>query len=179
MLNKKRLTLAVSAAVGISAAAAMPQVDSAQEQALEEVVVTGSRIKRTSFAEGSQVISMDQVQIEALGTLTIAEVLRSSPLNSLGSFTERSGSSAQSNAAVDLRGLGSERTLVMMDGRRLAGSPNQGAGIININMLPMAAVQRIDILADGASAIYGSDDSGPEPGYAGTSDPKSKQPGPY
>lgn len=158
MLRKNRLTLAVSAAVGISAAVAMPQVVNAQEdQMLEEVIVTGSRIKRTNFAEGSQVVSMDQMQIEALGTLTVADVLRSSPLNSLGSFTERSGSSAQSNATVDLRGLGSERTLVMIDGRRLAGSPNQGASIININMLPMAAVDRIDILADGASAIYGSD----------------------
>lgn len=157
MLIKNRLTMAVSAAVGITAAAAMPQVVNAQDEMLEEVVVTGSRIKRTSFAEGSQVVSMDEVQIEALGSLTIADVLRSSPLNSLGSFNERSGSSAQSNATVDLRGLGSERTLVMIDGRRLAGSPNLGASAININMLPMAAVERIDILADGASAVYGSD----------------------
>lgn len=158
MLRKNRLALAVSAAAGISAGVAMPQLANAQEeQMVEEVVVTGSRIKRSSFAEGSQVVSLDEVQIEAMGTLTIADVLRSSPLNSLGSFNERSGSSAQSNATVDLRGLGSERTLVMIDGRRLAGSPNLGASAININMLPMAAVERIDILADGASAVYGSD----------------------
>jgi iron complex outermembrane receptor protein len=87
----------------------------------------------------------------------IADVLRSSPLNTYGSFSERSGSSAQSNATIDLRGLGSDRTLVLINGHRIPGSPNLGAASVNINMIPMAAVERIEMLPDAASAVYGSD----------------------
>ncbi len=157
MLRKNRLTVAVSAAIGLSTMAVLPSVANAEEKLLEEVVVTGSRIARTDFDNGAQIVSMDRQEIDALGLPTVADVLRSSPLNSLGSFSERSGSSAQSNANIDLRGLGADRTLVMINGRRMTGSPNTGAAAININMIPMAAVERIDILADGGSAVYGSD----------------------
>lgn len=128
-----------------------------EEAVIEETVVTGSRIKRTNFQTGAQLYSLDRTQIDAVGVLTIADVLRSSPLNLYGSFNERSGSSSQSNANLNLRGLGSDRTLVMFNGRRMTGSPAQGASSVNINMLPMSAVERIDILADGGSAVYGSD----------------------
>ena len=128
-----------------------------EEAVIEEVVVTGSRIKRTDFDTGGQLYSLDRVEIDAVGVQTIADVLRSSPLNIYGSFNERSGSSAQSNANFDLRGMGSDRTLVLVNGRRMTGSPAQGAATININMLPMTAVERLDIMADGGSAVYGSD----------------------
>ncbi len=125
---------------------------------VEEVIVTGSRIKRTEhFDTGGQIVSMDRTEIEALAELNIADVLRTSPLNAYGSFSERSGSSAQSNATFNLRGLGSQRTLVLVDGTRMPGTPNLGADMVNLNMLPMAAVERVDTLADGASAVYGSD----------------------
>ncbi|MES2826311.1 MAG: TonB-dependent receptor [Pseudomonadota bacterium] len=124
---------------------------------VEELVVTGSRIKRSEYQSGGQVIQIDQQLIEATGALTIADVLRGSPLNAFGSFSERSGSSAQSNATINLRGLEDTRTLVMIDGRRMVGSPNLGASTTNINMIPMAAVERVEVLADGASAVYGSD----------------------
>jgi len=126
---------------------------------IEEVLVTGSRIKRvdSDYQDGGQVVQIDREQIDALGSLTIAEVLRSSPLNSFGSFSERSGSSAQSNATINLRGLEDFRTLVMIDGRRMVGSPNLGAATTNVNMVPMAAVESVEVLADGASAVYGSD----------------------
>lgn len=128
-----------------------------ENENVEEVFVTGSRLARTNLDTGSQLVTMDRTDIDALGTLTIADTLRSSPLNSLGSFSERSGSSAQSNATVDLRGIGSERSLVMINGRRMVGSPNLGASSININMIPMSAVERLDVMADGGSAVYGSD----------------------
>ncbi|MCO1333628.1 TonB-dependent receptor [Microbulbifer sp. OS29] len=160
-MKKNLLSAAVKGALGLTAAAIMiPATPAfAQEDAalVEEVVVTGSRIKRTNFDEAAQVVSMDRADIDAAGSLMIADTLRNTPLNSLGSFSERSGSSAQSNATVDLRGLGEQRTMVMLNGRRLPGSPNLGAATINLNMIPMAAVERIDILADGASAVYGSD----------------------
>ena len=128
------------------------------DEPIEEIITTGTRIVRTDmFDTAGHVVNVEEEQIDALAVLNISDVLRSSPLNAFGSFNERSGSSAQSNATFDLRGLGSQRTLVMVDGMRLPGSPNLGADSLNINMLPMTAVQRIDILADGASAVYGSD----------------------
>jgi iron complex outermembrane receptor protein len=155
---------ALSAAIsGILFGAAMTPAGVAVAQddgseVLEEIITTGSRIVRTDrFDTAGHVINVDEQQIDALAELNIADVLRSSPLNAYGSFNERSGSSAQSNATFDLRGLGSQRTLVMIDGQRLPGSPNFGADSLNINMLPMVAIQRVDILADGASAVYGSD----------------------
>lgn len=144
-------------ASAIPAGVALAQDGDDVEQ-IEEIVTTGSRIIRTDkFDTAGHVIPIDEVAIDALAELNIADVLRSSPLNAYGSFNERSGSSAQSNATFDLRGLGSQRTLVLMDGMRMPGSPNLGADSLNINMLPMVAIQRIDILADGASAVYGSD----------------------
>jgi len=132
--------------------------DAAYDEPIEEIITTGSRIVRTDkFDTAGHVVAIDEVAIDALAELNIADVLRSSPLNAYGSFNERSGSSATSNATFDLRGLGSQRTLVLLDGMRLPGSPALGADSVNINMLPMVAIQRMDILADGASAVYGSD----------------------
>jgi iron complex outermembrane receptor protein len=91
------------------------------------------------------------------GNFTVADALRNSNLNSFGSFSERSGSSAQSQATINLRGAGSSRTLVLIDGKRFPGSPTLGGASANLNAIPMAAVERIDILTDGASSTYGSD----------------------
>jgi len=128
------------------------------EEPVEEIIVTGTRIVRTDhFQESGHVVEIDRIAIDAIAELNIADVLRSSPLNSHGSFHEQSGNSYQSDASVNLRGLGVHRTLVLVDGMRVPGSPNLRATAANINMLPMAAVKRVDILADGASAVYGSD----------------------
>jgi iron complex outermembrane receptor protein len=150
-------TLVIAAA---TAALGWPILAPAQQadEPIEEIITTGTRIVRTDqFQEAGHVVEMDEITIDAFAELNIADVLRSSPLNSHGSFNERSGWTNMSNATINLRGLGSERTLVLVDGMRVPGSPNMYASSTNINMLPMAAVQRVDILADGASAVYGSD----------------------
>lgn len=161
MRKPNKLAFAIrAAALGFTGAVLLPNQAFSQEESkkgVEEVFVTGSHIKRTNFPEGSQVVVMDEIKIDAQSALVMSDILRTSPLNSYGSFSEQSGSSAQSNATVDLRGLGEERTLVTVDGRRMVGSPNFGAAIINVNMIPHSAVKSIDILADGASAAYGSD----------------------
>merc|ERR1712224_1015695 len=96
--------------------------------------------------------------IDASSGLMTADVLRNSIYNSFGSTGPTAGSSAMSNATISVRGLGSARTLVLMDGRRMPGSPHLGgSGAVNINMIPTVAVDRIEILADGASSVYGSD----------------------
>lgn len=155
-LSIQFITLGVAGVLMGGAAPVYAQTEPAGE-IIEETLVTGSRIKRSDYQNGGQVVQIERQQIDALGSLTIADVLRSSPLNSFGSFSERSGSSAQSNATINLRGLEDFRTLVMLDGRRMVGSPNLGASTININMVPMAAVESVEVLADGASAVYGSD----------------------
>lgn len=126
------------------------------EQGLVEV--TGSRIKRVDIEGPSPVSTITREDIDSTGDISIADVLRSSTYNQFGSFRPNSGSSAQSQATISLRGLGATRTLVLLDGRRMAGSPSFGSGSAqNLNVVPMAAVERIEVLRDGASAVYGSD----------------------
>ncbi len=159
-MRKQSVLSAAISGILIAAGTISTEIVIAQDtdNEVEEIIATGTRIVRTDmFDTAGHVVAIDEQQIDALAELNIADVLRSSPLNAFGSSKEMSGNSAGSNATFNLRGLGSHRTLVVVDGMRLPGSPNLGADAVNINMLPMVAVQRIDILADGASAVYGSD----------------------
>jgi outer membrane receptor protein involved in Fe transport len=144
---------AATASVSTSAFSA----EEAAEEEIEKIEVTGSRIKRTDLEGASPVtvITVEDMKIE--GNFTVADALRGSSFNSFGSFSERSGSSAQSQATVNLRGAGSNRTLVLLDGKRMPGSPTLGGQSANLNSIPMAAVERIEVLTDGASSTYGSD----------------------
>ena len=128
-----------------------------EEEVIEEVVVTGSRISTSEFTGAQPVIVIDQEAIQATGEMSISDVLRETPINTYGSFYERSGSSAGSQSTLSLRGLGSSRTLVLIDGKRLPGSPKLGGNSANLNLIPTSAIERVEILADGASAVYGSD----------------------
>ena len=159
MRDAVRIALGITTGVfALQAVPAMAQEDESAKP-VEEVVVTGSRITRSTLNSQSQdtlVISAEDMQVA--GDISVADALRTSNLNSLGSFRESSGSSAQSNATVNLRGLGAGRTLVLINGRRVAGSPSLGGGgTVNLNLIPFSAVDRIEVVADGASAIYGSD----------------------
>jgi len=124
---------------------------------VERIEVTGSRIKRTDLEGASPVTVISTANMKIEGNLTVADALRGSTFNSFGSFSERSGSSAQSQATLNLRGAGSNRTLVLLDGKRMPGSPTLGGQSANLNAIPMAAVERVEILTDGASSTYGSD----------------------
>ncbi len=149
-------------ATGVAVTAGSPGTSLAQERedpALQEkVTVTGSRIKQVDIEGPSPVSIITRDDIDATGDISVAEVLRGSVWNTFGSYKQRSGSTAQSQSTVSLRGLGPERTLVLLDGRRMAGSPTVFAGAAqNLNVIPLAAVERIEVLREGASAIYGSD----------------------
>ncbi|QBY05320.1 TonB-dependent receptor [Thalassotalea sp. HSM 43] len=150
------LMFGASATAGISANAFAADEASAEED-VERIEVTGSRIKRTDLEGASPVTVMTAEDIKVEGNFTVADALRGSSFNSFGSFSERSGSSAQSQATINLRGAGSNRTLVLLDGKRLPGSPTLGGQSANLNAIPMAAVERIEILTNGASSTYGSD----------------------
>ncbi|MBT1443175.1 TonB-dependent receptor [Shewanella sp. JM162201] len=164
MLKNSMLAKSVRFALVAGAATtafALPAVYAADEASaddkVERIEVTGSRIKRTDLEGASPVTVISAEDMKVEGNFTVADALRNSNLNSFGSFSERSGSSAQSQATIDLRGAGSSRTLVLIDGKRFPGSPTLGGASANLNALPMAAVERIEILTDGASSTYGSD----------------------
>jgi iron complex outermembrane receptor protein len=161
MTQRKPLAVAVAAALGASSFAlsgpVLAQDNSADDQ-IEEIVTTGSRIKRSTNTQSQEIITFTIEDMELSGDISVADALRSSTMNTLGSFRESSGNSAQSNAYLDLRGVGPSRTLILINGRRVTGSPSlSGGGIVNLNMIPFSAVDRVEIIADGASAIYGSD----------------------
>ncbi len=126
------------------------------EKAQERIQVTGSRIKRTDMEGSVPVTVIGRDAIDMSGDMSVSDVIRNTTFNSTGSFRPQSGSSAQGIATVDMRGLGSSRTLVLVDGRRLTMSPSTGSSQ-DLNAIPIGAVERIEILSDGASAIYGSD----------------------
>lgn len=160
-MKKTLLSTAVRSALGLSAVVGlMPGVTVAQEageRVVEEVVVTGSRIKRSNAVSTSPIELITSQDFIDAGRFSVADALRSSTANSFGSFVPASGSSSQSQATVNLLGVGSERTLVLLDGLRLPGSPSLGGTSVNINQIPMAMVESIEVLKGGASAVYGSD----------------------
>ncbi|MEC7369997.1 MAG: TonB-dependent receptor [Pseudomonadota bacterium] len=153
-----RLALGLSTGLALVHGGAAVAEDSEDANAMEEVVVTGSRIKRTVNTVSQETITITAEDMDIAGDISVADALRTSNLNSLGSYRESSGNSAQSNATIDLRGAGAGRTLTLVNGRRVTGSPSLGGGgTLNLNMVPFSAVDRIEVIADGASAVYGSD----------------------
>ncbi|WP_374436350.1 TonB-dependent receptor [Inhella sp.] len=156
MFKKTKVCASVLLAVGGGVLATSMPAFAQEAQKLERIEVTGSRIKRADAEGALPVTVITRAELEASGSTTVAEFIRNSTFASTGQFRPQSGSSAQSFSGVNLRGLGSNRTLVLVDGRRVAKAPNVGDSA-DMNSIPMAAVERIEILTDGASAIYGSD----------------------
>lgn len=127
---------------------------------LGTVVVTGTRLPNAESTSPVQVIMRDDM--ERLGITTVEGLIRSLPQN----FANHTQTSAIDNsssvgtigvATANLRGLGSDGTLVLINGRRTASSPAFKGSVTNLNSIPFAAIQRVEILADGAAAIYGGD----------------------
>ncbi|MCO7225025.1 TonB-dependent siderophore receptor [Pleionea sp. CnH1-48] len=161
-LNSNPVAKAVRyALIAGAATVAMPAVFAESEDGAEEnkVQITGSRIKRTDVETASPITVISREDLDISGDTSIADALRQMTFNSFGSYRDRSGSGngATGNALVSLRGLGANRTLVLLDGRRISGSPSFGGSSQNLNLIPFAAVERVEVLRDGASAVYGSD----------------------
>lgn len=163
MTNLKKLPSAIKFALFVSAASlatgnafAQEAESSSDTKTLDRIEVTGSRIKRADIEGALPVTVISRQDIEVSGKVSVAELLQNSTFNSFGSVTPASGSSAQSFSELSLRGLGGGRTLILIDGRRAPTSPQTGIGQ-DLNSIPLAAVERVEILTDGASAIYGAD----------------------
>ena len=137
---------------------------------LEEIIVTGSRIRRNPLNEAAAVMDIDSLDLERTGQSNLGTILQQlaitgSAINlslnqpgNVGSPTDGSGLGAGA-VRISLRNLGAPRTLVLVDGRRwIAGASATGVPVaVDLNSIPGNVIQRIEILQDGASAIYGSD----------------------
>ena len=148
-------TLAATTTAGLSYAQTAPSAGAAAEK-LEEVVVTGSRLKTANETSISPITTVSSVDLESTGRTRIEDVLNNMPMvfAAQGS-TIANGSNG--TATVDLRNLGSARTLVLINGRRLGPGNVNGASSSDINQVPAALIQKIDILTGGASSVYGAD----------------------
>ncbi len=156
----------LSVALALSVFAIPDRIAFAQDgdEVVDEVIITGSRIGRASDFEGaSPVTTVDREYIDNSGYQNLQQLLEKIPAAGNGTFSTRGNnqdSTANGASAISLRGLGADATLVLVNGRRVAISSfaeSVTTNFVDINSLPVAAIERVEILKDGASAVYGSD----------------------
>lgn len=140
----------------VSAGSALAQESTTPDPTtLDRVEVTGSRIKRTETETSQPVFTLSRQDIQAQGLTSIGDVIQNLTANGTTlNTTYNNGGNGETR--VSLRNLGSNRTLVLVNGRRWVAGTGLG-GATDLNTIPTAAVERIEVLKDGASAIYGSD----------------------
>lgn len=119
-----------------------------------EIVVTGSRIARPDLTSSSPVTVVTDQALKDSNTVTVEQILSANPQFAAG-FGGASNNPGDGSAQVDLRGLGSQRTLVLIDGKR--APPFDTQGVVDVNGIPTALIKRVEVLTGGASSVYGSD----------------------
>ena len=150
-------TLTASAGVTtLHAQTAPAQPAEAAAAPLTEVVVTGSRLKTPNEQSISPISTVSATDIQATGLTRVEDVLNNLPMVFAGQNSTVSNGS-DGTATVDLRGLGAQRTLVLVNGRRLGPGLGDGRNFSDINEIPASLIERVDILTGGASAVYGAD----------------------
>ncbi|MGN6655359.1 MAG: TonB-dependent receptor plug domain-containing protein, partial [Rhodanobacter sp.] len=167
LLNKKlatavRYALSVGALVATGAVFAQDTTPTDQTQptntkTLQTVVVTGSRIRSADIETAQPIIVMDRTQIEHQGFNSVADILQNLPQAGTPPISRASVLASGEDVGgyyIDMRNLGNNRTLVLLNGKRL-GTTTSGAQ--DLSQIPVSAIDRIEVLKDGASAIYGSD----------------------
>jgi len=155
-LNKRQLSLAVSAALASTLTSGLAIGQESEEQLVEEVLVTGTRIAtEDGFGATSPVTVVTAENIQNLGFVNIEQVLNSLPSIETSQNANISNGST-GTASVDLRGLGTQRTLVLVNGRRMTAGGSQTQAP-DVSQIPTIALERVDVLTGGASATYGAD----------------------
>ncbi|MBZ0134298.1 MAG: TonB-dependent receptor plug domain-containing protein, partial [Rhodanobacter sp.] len=156
-----RLALSLGAVIAVGASGtafaqdtgnqdAANQPNAQKAQTLQTVVVTGSNIRRVDLETSNPVVILDAQQIKATGALTVGDLVQELPSVTGGVVNPQVNNAGGSGASsIGLRGLGSQRTLILVDGRRVVNN--------DPNTIPVDMIERVEVLTDGASAIYGSD----------------------
>jgi len=159
----KAVTATFACGLCVVATSAWGQAGAAEPEVGDTITVTGSRLRRDAFNSVSPVQLITREQVTAAGFSSATEALQGTGVttggaqinNSFGGFVTDGGPGANT---LSLRGLGAGRTLVLINGRRVAPSGTRGAvGSADLNVLPDAIIDHIEVLRDGASSIYGSD----------------------
>jgi outer membrane receptor protein involved in Fe transport len=163
MFNNSKLAKSVrlAMALGVASTAVLSQGSAfaqentgASEVTVEKISVTGSRIVRPGAVSASPIMSMDAEDIEFLQEPEVEKILRILPSTIPGDGANVNNGTAGA-ATVDLRGLGTQRTLVLLNGRRMV--PFNFNGQVDTATIPTALIERVDVVTGGASAVYGSD----------------------
>ncbi len=156
----ERTKLCAGLVLAFGGLAIAPGVVFAQDSTtLQRVEITGSSIKRVQAEGALPVQTITREEIQNLGVTNVEQLLQSVTSNSaVGGFVtaQGAGQSTYGESAASLRSLGSNKTLVLVNGRRLANYATDGTSV-DINGIPLGAIERVEILQDGASAVYGSD----------------------
>ena len=154
-----RSVLAACGASALAFAAAQPVLAQTAPTSLNRVEVTGSAVRRTDAESALHLQVLTKEDVARTGATSTEELLKSiSALSSAGGTNNSTGAgnATYGNSTISLRGLEAARTLVLVNGRRLATFAN-GSSAVNINTIPLSAIERVEVLKDGASSIYGSD----------------------
>jgi iron complex outermembrane receptor protein len=159
-IKRKQLSTALIAAIGASVMA-VTSAYAQQAQKVEKIEVTGSNIKRVDAETAEPIIVISREDIQNSGKASVSEYLQTLAVNGMGALPTSFGNGFAAGAtAISLRGLGANATLVLVNGRRLPLYPRADdfqKMFSDLSSIPMDAVERIEILKDGASAVYGSD----------------------
>src|SRR6185295_17388497 len=144
------LSLGAVAAAGTITANAQDAAKDQKSQALDTIVVTGSNIRRVDIETSNPVVTIDRAAIQQSGKLTLGDLVQDLPAVTGPVLNPRVNNGGGTGAStISLRGLGAARTLVLVNGHRI----NNG----DVNSIPANAIERIEVLTDGASSVYGSD----------------------
>jgi len=153
IFKKGTLSLAICASLGFISQHSLAVEEQVEE--FEKIVVTGSRIPRANLISASAVTVIDKKTIEASPYRNIGDILQTMVVS------QPSANSLSANGSgvtrFDLRGIGSQRTLVLLNGRRLPGGGAGADSAVDLSAIPTVIIDQVEILMDGASAIYGSD----------------------
>lgn len=148
------LTVAV-ASLALASAAQAQSAPQEEASSIGDIVVTGSRIARQDYSSTSPIVTVGVEDFQATGSITIDTLINDLPqfVPSVNQTSNNPSNGGQAN--INLRGLGTQRTLVLMNGRRII--PSNASGTVDVTIIPTALIKNVEVISGGASAAYGSD----------------------
>src|SRR5450755_4233795 len=162
---KRAFAMSAVAAAGVAGLPAQAQTQGAaatdqDAESLTTVTVTGSRIRRVDLETASPVYTIDHTAIQNSGVASVGELIMQLPsVNGAATNPQVNNGGGFGESYIELRGLDAKRTVILIDGRRLGiiGDPGSGTSAVDVNQIPLAIIDHVEILKEGAGAIYGSD----------------------